>query len=152
VKYLTVAATLAATLIFATPAHAHSVFRHPPAERVPSCKLQMHDGHRGWSISDVHKLVSCAVNRWSVPGGIAMADCIADRESNFYPHAANRYSSARGVFQVVKGTWYGWVEREHYLFHLQRLSTSRLNARSNVLVSIHEAHKYGWGPWGGYCG
>jgi hypothetical protein len=150
-KYL--AAMLLALSLFLVPTTADAqLFRHPPAVRVPSCKLQMHDGRSGWSTSDVKKLISCSVRRWPVAYGLGQALCVANRESNFYPKAANRTSSARGVFQVVEGTWNGWRARSARMFRIQHLNASRLNARSNVMTAIHEAHRSGWGPWGGRCG
>ena len=112
----------------------------------------------GWNVI-VHRvqwLIRCAEEKWPVPGGTAMAFCIADRESGFNPWAYNP-SGASGIFQQMAHYWSGraaaWL-RDKWFYKHQR-PTSELSpfmARANVLVSIRMMHTTGLRDWGGGCG
>lgn len=90
-------------------------------------------------------LLACAVLQWPVPGGLAYARYIAERESHFDPFAKNPYSSASGVMQFVASTWQGlvaaWPRMNHWT------GTWVFSARGNVLRAIRVAHETGWQPW-----
>jgi soluble lytic murein transglycosylase-like protein len=71
---------------------------------------------------------------------------IAHRESRFQPWAKNPNSTASGVFQVVSGTWQGFVSRYRY-GHL--VSAYVFDGRANVILSLRYVKHNGWSPWGG---
>ena len=119
---------------------------------MPSCRFQYWDGKRNWTQDEVRYTIRCAVVRWSVPGGLPLALCIARRESGFQQFAANPYSSASGVYQFVDGTWAGQIAGRAQFVRDQNLGRSVWNARSNVLIAIRYAHmSWSWAPWGGGC-
>ena len=107
-------------------------------------------------------LIKCAIDKWSVPGGLSKALDVAYCESgdNLWPWSYYDEKGdgapfgCAGVFQ--QNTKY-WVGRVHeYLkpkwftkFEWKRILTRQgaYNARANVLVSIQMAHAGGWGPW-----
>ena len=102
----------------------------------------------------VRNLIGCATDHWRVPGGEAMALCIADRESGFNPRAYNSWSGASGVYQHLARYWPGrasWFLRRRW-FPNSRWPVSAFRARANVIVAVRMAHSGGWAPWGGYCG
>ncbi|HEY6566516.1 MAG TPA: hypothetical protein VI341_03270 [Actinomycetota bacterium] len=103
------------------------------------CRVDWRDGT--WHVK---KLIRCAVHRWSVPGGVAKALYIANRESNFHPRAYNSYSGASGIYQHLRRYWPGRATA--YGFR----GSSAFNARANIIVSIRMVHRMGsWQPWGG---
>ncbi|MGH2539316.1 MAG: hypothetical protein ACRDGK_02220 [Actinomycetota bacterium] len=93
------------------------------------------------------KQIRCAAGRWDVPGGVAVALCIARRESGLIPWAESADGMNKGLFQQHVRYWdanYGTYTRP-----LWRLRTTILNGRTNAIVSVRMAHTIGWGPWGG---
>jgi hypothetical protein len=97
------------------------------------------------------ELIRCAVNRWEVPGGAAVALCIAKRESGLTPSAESSDGINKGLFQQHVDFWSG--NYDNYTVPNWRLKHSILNGRTNAIVSIRMASDIGWGPWGGrHCG
>lgn len=102
-------------------------------------------------------LLPCAVARFPVSGGLPMADCVIDRESNYWVWAKNPSSSATGLFQVLDSTWTSWFHAYDKVRHWIKRATpnvplldKRLVGYANVMLSIRAAHD-SWAPWGGYC-
>lgn len=93
------------------------------------------------------RLITCATDRWSVPGGAEKAICIADRESGLNPAVTSADGKYLGLFQHAKKAWpdrfQAWTESEW------ELSESALSGRSNAIVTIRMVHADGWGPWAG---
>ncbi len=89
-------------------------------------------------------LIRCAAPKLGVSTDHALY--IAHRESHYEPWAKNPSSSASGVFQVVSGTWRGFVSRYRY-GHL--VGTNVFSGRDNVILSLRAVKHAGWGPWGG---
>lgn len=114
-------------------------------------RYQFADGRRGSSYPEIVRSIRSAVDRWPVPGGVGTAVRIAQCESGLRAEAENP-SGASGVYQVVDGTWGSWwsamVQARPGWQRLWRLRPSVYNARSNVVLSIIHAHRYGWGAWG----
>ncbi len=90
----------------------------------------------------VKRLVTCAANHWSVPGGPAKARAIAFRESRFDPQAYNS-SGAMGIYQHMRTYW----PNRAYSYGFK--GWSAFNARANIIVTMRMVHRGGWGPWGG---
>jgi hypothetical protein len=136
------AALLLTAVLLTVPAASASAGSHQdPFSQVPRkiCRVDWRDGT--WHVK---KLIRCAVHRWSVPGGADKALYIANRESNFQPHAYNSYSGASGIYQHLRRYWPGRAST--YGFH----GWSAFNARANIIVSIRMVHRLGsWQPWGG---
>jgi len=120
-------------------------------ERARWVRYQMADGHKGFSYTEVRRSIVAAVERWGVPGGLSKALSVASCESGLNEFASNPYSSAAGVFQIVSGTWSSWygsvVTSRPAWSRKWDVKPSVFNARSNVIVSIIHAHRYGWGAW-----
>ena len=93
------------------------------------------------------ELIRCAVQRWSVPGGSAVALCIAKRESGLIPTATSGDGLNKGLFQQHVNYWDG--NYDNYTVPSWKLKHGILNGRTNTIVSIRMAHDIGWGPWGG---
>lgn len=66
---------------------------------------------------------------------LAIAEC----ESGFRWDAANRTSSARGVFQYLSGTWRGTPEG--------RKGTSVLDTEAHIRMAVAQIATIGTGPW-----
>jgi hypothetical protein len=66
---------------------------------------------------------------------LAIAEC----ESGFRWDAANRTSSARGVFQYLSGTWRGTPEG--------RKGTSVLDTEAHIRTAVAQIATIGTGPW-----
>ena len=99
-------------------------------------------------------LIKCAIDKWSVPGGLSKALDVAYCESgdNLWPWS--HYMGSLGVFQQ-NGKY--WVSRVNTYLKpswfpgrwksIHNVPEGAYNARANVLVSIQMAHNGGWGPW-----
>lgn len=111
-----------------------------------ACRLQLLDGHEGWSVKEVKLTISCAVHRWPVPGGLDKALDIAYRESRFHQFAES-YTHCRGIYQWAPSTWTSVLHDFPPLYAV--LGHNVYNARSNVLYAIKYAHNRSWAPWGG---
>lgn len=133
----TLAALTLTLILMALPAaNAGAVVPHE-ARRVPAkiCDIDWRKGT--WQ---VRQLIRCAAHRWAVPGGAAFALYVADRESNFLPHAYNA-SGAAGIYQHLLSYWPGRATT--FGFH----GWSAFNARANIIVTMKMVHGGGWGPW-----
>jgi soluble lytic murein transglycosylase-like protein len=93
--------------------------------------------------TSVKALIRCVAPRVGV--STSMALFIANRESGYRPWARNPHSSASGVYQVVSGTWRGFVSRYRWG---NKIGTSVFDGRANVILSLRAARRGGWGPWG----
>jgi hypothetical protein len=114
---------------------------HPSARssehQVPS-KVCDYDWRKGtWQVKH---LIRCAAEHWNVPGGVAMALAIADRESHYQPRAYNP-SGCAGIYQHMLRYWPGRAAA--YGFR----GWSAFNARANIIVTMRMVHLAGWGPW-----
>lgn len=90
----------------------------------------------------VKLLIRCAARKW--PISLSTAFAIADRESHYYCWAVNP-SGSTGVFQVISSTWESW--RSSFPWLASVTIDSRLNCRSNVLMSVRVMNAWGYGPW-----
>lgn len=109
------------------------------SEGLVSGKVCSYDWRRGtWQIK---QLIRCAASNWAVPGGVATALDIANRESRFRPGAYNA-SGAAGIYQHLLRYWPGRAAA--YGFR----GWSAFNARANIIVTMRMVHAAGWGPWG----
>ena len=95
--------------------------------------------------------IDCAVGKWDVPGGVAVALCIAKRESGLLPWAESGDGMNKGLFQQHVNYWDG--NYDTYTRRAWDMPKRILSGRTNTVVSIRMAHDIGWGPWGGRdCG
>lgn len=143
--------SLVALLCVALAGTAHGAERFTPAMRHEKCRYETWDGRGGFTDHETKLLIDCATDHFPVSGGDSKAFYIANRESGFECRAANPTSSARGVYQMVAGTWASWWNTHHTYFrnHGWRLKPHVLACRANVMIAIRSAHQWGWGPWGG---
>jgi hypothetical protein len=117
----------------ATVAHAREAGAPPHV-----CKFDWRKGP--WHVK---QLIRCAEDRWGVPGGAAMALHVADRESDFRPHAYNSSSGASGIFQHLRRYWPGRADSFGFG------GWSAFNARANIMVTMRMVHRMGsWSHWG----
>jgi broad specificity phosphatase PhoE len=89
------------------------------------------------------RLIACAADTWSVPGGADRAICIATRESGLVPTASSPTGAYLGLFQHSANYWpsrYDTWTRVAW-----RLRTSALNGRTNAIVTVRMVH--GIGRW-----
>lgn len=111
--------------------------------RWDECRFQYADDRAGWNVQEVRRTIRCAAPKFGVSTSTALY--VADRESNFNPHATNAYSGACGVYQHIPryfGSRLASVPARY-----REWGTSCYDARSNVLAAMRLAQG-GWGPWG----
>jgi hypothetical protein len=93
------------------------------------------------------RIIRCATDRWSVPGGAEKAICIADAESHLNPDAVSAGGTYLGLYQHLAEAW---PERyEEWTRRAWELDESALSGRTNAIVTIRMVHENGWGPWSG---
>jgi hypothetical protein len=93
------------------------------------------------------RIIRCAIDLWSVPGGATKAICIAARESHLNPHASSATGKYLGLFQHSAAAWPGRYEM--WTKPRWQLHPNALNGRTNAIVTIRMVHAGGWGPWKG---
>lgn len=108
----------------------------PKTSTIDGCNFDWRAGP-----AQVEKLIRCAVDRWSVPGGADKAVAVARCESGMNPYREG--SGVGGVFQHSLRYWPDRATR----FGFDGWSV--YNGRANVMVAIQYAHLYGWSAWGG---
>jgi hypothetical protein len=93
------------------------------------------------------RIITCAADRWPVPGGAEKAICIAQRESGLIPTASSPSGEYLGLFQHSAAAWpdrYAEWTRPAWA-----LRASALNGRTNAVVTVRMVNAGGWGPWSG---
>ena len=89
------------------------------------------------------RLITCAADTWTVPGGADRALCIATRESGLIPTASSPNGEYLGLFQHSAKYWPArYDEWTKVAWTLRR---SAFNARTNAIVTIRMVH--GIGRW-----
>jgi hypothetical protein len=120
--------------------------------RYTNCRYGTLRGGPAFNRVEIKRTIGCAVQHWNVPGGLSMALCIANRESGFNAHAANPYSSAAGVYQMLSSTWGSWRHGTLARFADRwNLSRSVFHGRANVMIGVKAMSRWGLSPWGGGC-
>ena len=128
------------------------------AQGVGPCDADRFDTKPAMSHAKIERrnddLIRCAVRRWSVPGGVAKAQGVADCESSDYSwaHSDGNY----GLFQIR--SWSAraryWLKHRHWMFpgwHRRHSPPSWGLARANAFVAVRWVHVTGsWAPWS--CG
>jgi hypothetical protein len=89
----------------------------------------------------VKKLIRCTATYYGV--SVDKALTVANRESNFRPHAYNGGSCAKGLFQHLCKYW----PDRAYAYGFK--GWSAYNGRANTIVTMKMVRRYGWSPWGG---
>lgn len=93
------------------------------------------------------RVIRCAADRWTIPGGADKAICIARRESGLDPSATSSGGDFLGLFQHMASDWprrySSWTKQSW------ELGTSALNGRTNTVVTIRIVDAVGWGAWAG---
>ena len=82
----------------------------------------------------VDKCTEAGLADWEINKFISIAMC----ESRLDPNAQNKYSSAAGVMQIIKGTW---QESSEYSWE------DRYNAEKNIETAIKVYNRYGFSAW-----
>lgn len=126
-----------AMLALSLPASAH--------HRDGPCDVHRRDGETVRQHSK--RLIRCAVERWSVPGGAEKAICIADAESGLDPGTKSAGGDYLGLFQHRARVWperYRAWTREAW-----ELDESALSGRTNSIVTARIVNAEGWGAWHG---
>jgi hypothetical protein len=139
------AIAVAAMLLVVGPAEAARLDPAGPASRPGPCPLTKVVGERIEDFSA--RMITCAAERWPVPGGAERAICIADRESGLIPSASSATGLYLGLFQHSARAWGDrFLEWTRPVWELK---PNALNGRSNTIVTIRMASAEGWGPWAG---
>jgi hypothetical protein len=94
-------------------------------------------GLRAYTEDEIQNLIRVYAEEFGIDPAIPLA--IARCESQFHWDAANRVSSARGVFQYVAGTWATTPEG--------RRGTSPFDAEANIRMALTHMMTIGTGPW-----
>lgn len=93
------------------------------------------------------RVIRCAVERWSVPGGTEKAICIADVESGLDLEATSAGGEYLGLFQHQAKAWpdrYREWTRQSW-----ELDESALSGRTNAIVTARIVNAEGWAAWHG---
>ena len=137
--------SVAASLFLSSPAGA-SPAGGSSTSRVPGpCALTRLDDE---AIEDFSiRMITCATDRWPVPGGAEKAICIAERESGLIPWASSPTGMYLGLFQHSAADW---PDRyDEWTKPIWELKQNPLNGRTNAIVTIRMVNDGGWGPWAG---
>jgi hypothetical protein len=142
--------SLTTTLVLATVSMAHASGRGP-------CSQDRFDTRPAMGSTVVARrnaaLVRCAVRRWSVPGGADKAVSVFRCESSLWSWAHS--NGNLGVAQQRDTYWRGrarsylrraWFNDRQW-HRVLTVPGGAYLGRANVLVSIRQAHRGGWGPW-----
>jgi hypothetical protein len=112
--------------------------------RHEQCRYRHLEDGWGWSYHEISLTIRCAVVHFPVYGGFDKALSVAQCESGLNELAWNPNGHG-GVYQQAISSW---------PYRLRTLGPpwwglrpSIFNGRSNVVVSIRQAHLYGWGAW-----
>jgi hypothetical protein len=126
---------------FASPAGA----RVPPQRVAGPCALVREDGE---TIQDFSiRLITCAADRWPVPGGADKAICIARRESGLVPTASSPTGEYVGLFQHSAAAW---PDRyAEWTRPVWQLKENPFNGRTASVVTMRMVNADGWGAWSG---
>jgi hypothetical protein len=137
---------VAASLVLPSPAVASPAGGRSGTPSVPGpCALTRLEGE---AIQDFSiRMITCAADRWPVPGGAERAICIAERESGLIPWASSPTGQYVGLFQHSAEAWPDrYDEWTKLLWELKR---NPLDGRTNSIVTIRMVNDGGWGPWAG---
>jgi hypothetical protein len=132
-----VAVFLISAILTIAPASSSPAAVREGRHQVPAkiCNIDWRKGR--WHVK---QLIRCAAAHWHIPGGVETALAIADRESQFRPHAYNP-SGCAGIYQHMLRYWPG--RASSYGFP----GWSAFNARANIIVTMRMVKQAGWGPW-----
>lgn len=133
--------TVAAIALFAIPSSAGTNL----TPRMRTEVRYQHVASASWTDREVRMTIRGAVRRWPVPGGVDMALSVARCESGFEARDSSPHSGYEGVYQQATAYWRSRLAA--YDSPRWQLHDSVNNGRSNVIVSIRQAHAGGWGPW-----
>jgi len=112
--------------------------------RQAQCRYRHLEDGWGWSYHEVALTIGCAVKHWSVFGGVDKAMSVASCESGLDETAYNP-AGYGGVFQHAISAWpYRFANLAPPWW---RLRSSVFNGRSNVVIAIRYASRYGWSAW-----
>jgi len=126
---------------FASPAGA----RVPPQRIAGPCALARDDGETIQDFSS--RLITCAADRWPVPGGADEAICIARRESGLVPTASSPTGEYVGLFQHSAAAW---PDRyAEWTRPVWQLKENPFNGRTASVVTMRMVNADGWGAWSG---
>ena len=131
------ALTIGLVLMAAPAAQAHHAPGPCDFHRAPDESVRQHSRNQ----------IRCAAGLWDVPGGAAVALCIARRESGLIPWAESADGMNKGLFQQHVRYWD--TNYDTYTRPVWRLRSTIINGRTNAIVSVRMAHSIGWDPWGG---
>ena len=138
--------SVAASLLLSSPASASPAGGRSGSPRVagPCALTRLADEE----IEDFSsRMITCATDRWPVPGGAEKAICIADRESGLIPWASSPTGQYVGLFQHSAEAW---PDRyDEWTQPYWELKRNPLNGRTNSIVTIRMVNDAGWGPWAG---
>ncbi len=124
-----------------------SVSGHGYVLSVPSfvaCRVQGNFSMSGTSLFEVPQQVALALSLASTATGADFDYLMktAARESSFRPAAVARTSSARGLFQFIKGTWLRTLKEEGGKYGMQHLADQIFRTRSGrYYVPDHVARR-----------
>lgn len=108
-----------------------------PARRAASIGRTSPRRLRAYTEDEIQDLIRVYAEAFGIDPAIPLA--IARCESQFHWNAANRSSSARGVFQYVSGTWAATPEG--------RRGTSAFDADANIRMALTHMITIGTSPW-----
>jgi hypothetical protein len=134
------------SLLAACPALASPAGTHVPPQRVSGpCAIVREDGE---AIQDFSiRLITCAADRWPVPGGADQAICIARRESGLVPTASSPSGEFVGLFQHSAAAW---PDRyAEWTRPVWQLKENPFNGRTASVVTMRMVNVDGWGAWSG---
>jgi hypothetical protein len=138
------AGAIVVTLFAAGPAGATRIGAVDPRVAGP-CALAREDGE---AIQDFSiRLITCAADRWPVPGDAEKAICIAQRESGLNPATMSPTGLYVGLFQHSAAEWPN--RYAEWTRPVWQLKENPLNGRTNAIVTMRIVNAEGWTAWAG---
>jgi hypothetical protein len=142
VRRVSLAALVLAAIIVGGSVPARAVSPH--ADEIRQCQFNWLDAQT-WTNREELRTARCAVDRWSVAGGLAKFVAVIDCESGWSRFAYNSAGPYVGLFQ--HDLW-AWPLRVRAYEPLKwDLKESWSNARTAIVITARMVHMGGWGPW-----
>lgn len=118
---------------------------HIDREMSRQCRFQWVDKPL-WTAREERLTAKCAVDHWSVYGGLSKFIAVGSCESGWY-RFANNGGNYLGLFQHSASAWY-YRTRSYIPIKWRWGQWDRwTNSRAQIIVTARMVHMGGWGPW-----
>lgn len=99
-----------------------------------------------WTPTEERLTAECAVDRWSVPGGLSKFIDVGMCESGFNRFASNG-GNYLGLYQHAASAYVSRINTYDPPSWDRHLSTRWTNSRGQLVMTARMVHDLGWSPW-----